>query len=155
MAAMPPANPKHPILIVDDEPEMLYSLKDLLRYEFEVHTARSGADALELLKTQPIHLIMTDQRMPEMTGVEVLRQGKCEYPAAIRVIFTGYADTAALVDPLNQGNAYRFVAKPWDPEELQATLREACVAYDRIVERRRLMRELRAYEERCQMLDDG
>jgi DNA-binding NtrC family response regulator len=152
---MSSANTRHPILIVDDEPEMLFSLKSLLRHEFDVHLARGGAEALEILKTTPIHLIMTDQRMPEMSGVEVLKHVKVEYPAAIRVIFTGYADTAALVEAINHGNVYRFITKPWDPDDLVASLREACTGYGRIVQRRHLVRELRTYADHCQILTEG
>ncbi len=75
---------KHPILLVDDEPEILFSLRGLLRREFDLHTAQSGAEALEVLKRQPIHVIMTDQRMPEMTGVELLRRARGECPEAPR-----------------------------------------------------------------------
>src|SRR5207247_1718387 len=83
---------KHPILVVDDEPEILYSLRGLLRMQFEVHTAESGREALEILKQQPIHVVMTDQRMPELTGVELLSQVQGEWPDAIRMVFTGYSD---------------------------------------------------------------
>ena len=78
---------KHPILLVDDEPEILYSLKGLLRREFELHTAESGHEALEILTRHAIHVIVTDQRMPEMTGVQLMCRAKNEYPEAIRIVF--------------------------------------------------------------------
>ena len=83
---------KHPILLVDDEPEILFSLQGLLRREFELYTAESGAQALEILQQHPIHVIMSDQRMPEMTGVQLMHRVKDAHPDAIRIVFTGYAD---------------------------------------------------------------
>lgn len=141
---------KHPILLVDDEPEILYSLQGLLRREFELFTAQSGAEALEILKQQSIHVIMTDQRMPEMTGVELLRRAQGEWPQAIRIVFTGYADIKAVVDAVNQGRIYRYLIKPWDPEELIGVLYEACTAYDRAAERERLLVDLQDYLARYQ-----
>jgi DNA-binding NtrC family response regulator len=134
---------------------MLFSLRGLLRREFEVFTAGGGREAIEVLRDHPIHVIMTDQRMPEMTGVEFLNRAKLDHPEAIRVIFTGYADTRALIDAINQANVYRFVAKPWDPDELIGVLRTACGEYQRIVERKRLSAELAELEERCTALADS
>jgi DNA-binding NtrC family response regulator len=136
---------KHSILLVDDEPEILFSLRGLLRREYDLHTANSGAEALEVLHRQPIQVIMTDQRMPEMTGVELLRRARGECPEAIRIVFTGYADIKAVIDAINQGQIYRYLTKPWDPDELLAVLRQACDYYDRIAERRRLLLDLREH----------
>jgi DNA-binding NtrC family response regulator len=147
---------KHPILLVDDEPEILFSLRGLLRKEFELYTAESGAEALEILRQHPVHVIMTDQRMPQMTGVELLRRARGDCPEAIRMIFTGYADIKAVIDAINQGQIYRYLTKPWDPDELLAVLHEACAHYERITERRRLLRDLRDYVARCvQGTSDG
>lgn len=149
--AQPPGDKpvKRPILVVDDEPEMLFSLRNLLRREFEVYTAASGAEGMKILEEHEVHLVMTDQRMPEMTGVELLNRVKCEHPGAMRLIFTGYADIKAVIDAINQGNVFRFVTKPWDPDELLAALREAGRRYDCIVSRNHLLGDLRAYEARC------
>ena len=141
---------KHPILLVDDEPEILFSLRGLLRKEFELHTANSGAEALEVLHAHPAHVIMTDQRMPEMTGVEFLRRARGESPDAIRIVFTGYADIKAVIDGVNQGQIYRYLTKPWDPDELSQALHEACAYYDRVAERRRLLLDLREHLTRGQ-----
>jgi DNA-binding NtrC family response regulator len=145
---------KRPILVVDDELDILQSLKGLLRRDFEVHTANSGAEAITVLEEHPIHVVMTDQRMPQMTGVEFLRRIKTDHPEAIRVIFTGYADIQAVVDAVNQGNVFRYVAKPWNPEELIDALREAGEVYDRLAERERLLADLREHEQRCVTFDD-
>ncbi len=136
---------KHSILIVDDEPEILFSIKGLLRREFNLYTAESGAEALEILHEHPIHVVMTDQRMPEMTGVELIGKVKSEYPDAIRMVFTGYADIKAVIDAINKGGLFRYITKPWDPDELVDALREAASEYDRLVERRRLLADLKEH----------
>ncbi len=141
---------KHPILLVDDEPEILFSLRGLLRQEFDLHTAESGAEALDILHGGPVHVIMTDQRMPRMTGVELLNRAKGDCPEAIRIIFTGYADIKAVIDAVNQGQIYRYLTKPWDPDELMAVLHQACAHYERLAERRMLLVEMRDHLSRCQ-----
>jgi response regulator RpfG family c-di-GMP phosphodiesterase len=148
------ASAKRPILVVDDEPDILHSLKALLRREYEVYTAGSGLEAMKVLQEHVIHLVMTDQRMPQMTGVDVLKRVKCEHPEAIRLIFTGYADIQAVVDAVNKGNVFRYVAKPWDPDVLMTVLHEAGEVYDRLSERERLLADLQAHEQRCMQFDD-
>src|SRR4051812_6720119 len=138
------ASKRHTILIVDDEPDVVASVKDLLRLDYKVLGATRAADALEVVEREPVHVVMTDQRMPEMTGVELLEQVRARRPDAMRLLFTGYADIRAVVDAINRGNVYRYINKPWDPEELMAIIREACDRYDLIAERRQLLDELRA-----------
>ncbi len=154
-AAATPPPPRRPILVVDDEPEMLFSVRNLLRREFDVHTAASGAEGIKILQEHVIHLVMTDQRMPEMTGVELLQRVKNEHPGAMRLIFTGYADVKAVIDAINQGNVFRFVTKPWEPEDLLAALREAGERYDLIARRNQLLSEMQAYEARCIAFKDS
>jgi signal transduction histidine kinase len=129
---------RHTILVVDDEPDVVKSVKDLLRMDYKVLGATRAADAVEILRGEEVHLVMTDQRMPEMTGVQFLSKVRGDYPQAIRLLFTGYADIRAVIDAINQGNVYRYITKPWDPDELQSVIREACERYDLIVERKRL-----------------
>jgi DNA-binding NtrC family response regulator len=155
MSTAGPAPSKHPILVVDDEPEILFSLRGLLRREFDVCTAGSGQEAMEILQQQPIHVVMTDQRMPAMTGVELLSQVQGQWPDAIRMVFTGYSDIKAVIDAINQGHIFRYITKPWDPDELRAVLRHACEEYDRIVERRRLLTDLRDAQPRSLALLAG
>ena len=154
-AAPRPAHVKRPILVVDDEPEMLYSLKNLLRRDYDITTARSGEEGMKILEEREIHIVMTDQRMPAMTGVEMLRRMKSEHPGAMRLIFTGYADVKTVIDAINQGNVFRYITKPWDPEELLKALGEAGERYDRIIERNLLLNDLRKYEARCVEYADG
>jgi response regulator RpfG family c-di-GMP phosphodiesterase len=146
---------KHSILVVDDEEEILHSLRGLLRMEFNVYTANSGREAIKILEQEPIHIILSDQRMPEMAGVELLAQARGERPGAIRVMFTGYTDVKAVIDAINQGQIYRYIAKPWQPDELLTVLREARAAFDRQAGQRRLLIELQNYQMRCLALIEG
>lgn len=146
---------KHLILLVDDEPEILESLRGLLRMEFQVRLAESGLEALHIMKHEPIQVVMTDQRMPEMTGVELLSQVQGGWPDAVRMVFTGYSDIKAVIDAVNHGHIFRYITKPWDPDELRATLHQACEEYERTTERKHLVSDLRGYESQCQELVSG
>jgi signal transduction histidine kinase len=134
--------PRHSILVVDDEPDVVRSVKDLLRLDYKVFTATSADEGMKILAENVIDVIMTDQRMPEMTGVEFLKQVRDPHPDATRLLFTGYADISAVIAAINQGNVYRYIAKPWDPDELQTIIREACERHDLIVQRKQLIEDL-------------
>jgi signal transduction histidine kinase len=138
---------RHTILVVDDEPDVVQSVQDLLRLEFRVLGTTRAVEGLKILQEHEVHIVMTDQRMPEMTGVEFLSRIRGEHPDAIRLLFTGYADMKAVVDAINQGNVYRYISKPWDSDELQALMRQAAAQYDLIVERNRLLKELQVKNE--------
>jgi len=97
---------------------------------------------------------MTDQRMPEMTGVQLMRRVANEHPEAIRIVFTGYADIKAVIDAINNGGLYRYITKPWDPDELIALLHEAADRYDEIVGRNQLMSDVLEYVEHGQRIVD-
>jgi signal transduction histidine kinase len=134
---------RHTILVVDDEPDVVKSVKDLLRLDYRVLGATSATEGLRLLQSEEVHIVMTDQRMPEMTGVEFLGQARGDAPEAIRLLFTGYADIKAVIDAINQGSVYRYISKPWDPDELQSIIREAAQRYDLLAERKNLLKILR------------
>src|SRR5438093_1056749 len=131
------------ILVVDDEPDVVRSVKDLLRLDYRVLGATRASEALEVMQKEPVQVVMSDQRMPEMSGVEFLRRVREMRPDAVRLLFTGYADIRAVIDAINQGNVYRYITKPWDPDELQTVIREACDRYDLVAERKQLVEELR------------
>ena len=133
---------RHTILVGDDEPDVVQSVQDLLRLDYKVLGATRAEDGMRLLGEQEVHVVMTDQRMPETTGVEFLHQIRGAHPDAVRLLFTGYADIRAVIDAINQGNVYRYITKPWDPDELQSIIREATERYDLMVERKRLIGEL-------------
>lgn len=133
---------RHTLLVLDDEPDVVKSVQDLLRMKYRVLGATNGREAMELIRNEEVHLVMTDQRMPEMTGVEFLSKVRGECPEAVRLLFTGYADIRAVIDAINQGNVYRYITKPWDPDELETVIDEAAERYDLIVERNRLLKLL-------------
>ena len=131
------------LLVVDDESEVLHSVHDLLRLDYRVLTCQSGDEALAVLdSSEPIQVVMSDQRMPGMTGVEVLRHAQPRRPEATRLMLTAYADIKAVVDAVNQGGVFRYLTKPWDADELQLVVRQAVDQNALIVERDRLMTEL-------------
>lgn len=139
---------RHGLLIVDDEKEILRSLTLTFADDYEVFTASSGAEALEILKRRDVALVIADQRMPEMTGVEFLENTIQINPHIVRIILTGYTDTAALIQAINKGQIYQYVTKPWDRRELKVTIQRALESYDLASENRRLLKELRAANER-------
>src|SRR5260370_12788612 len=109
-------------MIVDDEPATLRTLERLFRENYSVITAQSGAEALSLLEQHDVALIMTDQRMPAMTGIELLDQTVPLRPHMVRLLLTGYTDVGALIQAINSGNVYRYLTKPWDNDDLRMTV---------------------------------
>ncbi len=146
---------KPAILVVDDEAEILYSLRGLLRKEYDFHAAQSGYEALRVLDRTPIHVVMADQRMPEMTGVDFLAQVRTRYPDVTRLLLTGYADLNAVIAAVNQGQVSHYITKPWDPDALRLVLREAYEQHHQLAERRRLLSELNDYLGNCLNLLNG
>jgi response regulator RpfG family c-di-GMP phosphodiesterase len=149
---------KHCLLVVDDEPDVCDSVHDLLRREFRVLKAKSAAEGCKLLQENEVHIIMTDQRMPQTTGVEMLTKARTRHPRAVRMLFTGYADLEAVIAAINQGHVYHFLKKPWQPEELEAAVRSAAAEYDRLVENAeeslRLREELQQLRDRVTALEE-
>ena len=115
------------ILFVDDEQRVLNSMRVMFRREYELHLTTRPKEALEIIKNEPIDVIVADHRMPEMTGVEVLSRVKTQSPRTVRVLLTGYADLDAIEGSINEGEVYRFLTKPCAPEELRDTVRQASV----------------------------
>jgi len=113
------------ILLVDDEVEVLKALTRTLRSLCEVKTAESGSDALEILKNETIHLIIADQQMPVMSGVELLKIVYEKYPHIVRVILTGFSDVNDLIDAINDARIYRYLTKPWENKELKFVVQRA------------------------------
>lgn len=118
--------PEQTILFVDDEPNILASLNRLLRREgFHIHIANSGKEGLEILAQHPVDVIVSDQRMPEMTGVDFLREAKRLYPDTVRMILSGYTELQYITEAINEGAIYKFLTKPWEDEQLKQNIREA------------------------------
>jgi DNA-binding NtrC family response regulator len=118
------------IMIVDDEAANLRLLERLFRQDYNVLTAESGADALSLLEQHDVALIITDQRMPGMSGIELLRRTMTIRPHMVRIILTGYTDVESLVEAINSGRVYRYVTKPWSNDDLRLTVRRALAHHE-------------------------
>jgi response regulator RpfG family c-di-GMP phosphodiesterase len=117
------------ILYVDDEVNNLISFKATFRLKFKIFTAESGKEAIKILDENDIHIIITDQRMPEMTGVEFLVSILEKHPDPMRILLTGYADLNAVIDAVNKGKIYHYLSKPWNEEELESTILKAFEIY--------------------------
>jgi response regulator RpfG family c-di-GMP phosphodiesterase len=122
-------NSKISILYVDDEENNLISFKATFRLKYKVFTAISGADAIGILENNEIHVIITDQRMPNMTGVEFLEKVIEKFADPIRILLTGFADMNAVVDAINKGKIFHYLTKPWNEEELDKTIERAYAIY--------------------------
>lgn len=148
---------KKTLLVVDDEQDVCDSVHDLLRREFVVLKARSAEEGCKLMEQHEVQIIMTDQRMPKTSGVELLKKVRKGHPQAVRMLFTGYADLESIIAAINQGHIFQFLKKPWNPDELQLAVHSAAEEYDRLVEQadevQRLKSELHQVRERVQLLE--
>jgi len=123
------------LLIVDDEPGILSSLRRLLRPAgYKIHTAESGQAGLLVLEQEVVDLVISDMRMPEMDGAKFLEQVRARWPGTTRILLTGYADVNSTIEAINRGEIFRYIAKPWDDNDLMLVVRDA-------LERRRLQNE--------------
>ena len=121
----------HTILFVDDEVNILKALRRLTRHEpWTVLCASRGVEALETLEHSPAQVVVSDQRMPEMSGVDLLQAVRDRHPDVVRMMLTGYTEMNVAVDAINRGEIYRLITKPWNDEELKATIRQAFDHYD-------------------------
>lgn len=131
------------ILLVDDEENILAAMRRVLRREgYRILTANGGSEGLELLATTPVDVIVSDQRMPNMTGVEFLRQAKALYPDTVRIVLSGYTELQSITDAINEGAIYKFLTKPWDDELIRANIAEAFRHKELGDDNRRLTQEL-------------
>ncbi|MEQ8243252.1 hybrid sensor histidine kinase/response regulator [Fulvivirga sp.] len=138
-----PDNNKELILYVDDEVKNLDSFKIIFRREYDVLVAKSAQEGLEMLKENEVRLVITDQRMPNMTGVEFLEKIANLYPEITRIILTGYSDMEAIISAINKGRVFRYITKPWDKNELKETIDYALEAYKLRIENKELIKQLK------------
>lgn len=131
-AAPVPPSTKPRVLFVDDDERVLNALRALFRADYEVLLAGNPGEALALLRADPVPIVVSDQRMPGTTGVEFLREVRKLYPRTVRLLLTGYSDLAAMVGSINEGEVFRFVKKPWDNDEIRATLADAVAVAARL-----------------------
>ncbi len=134
--------PKHNILYVDDEESNLRIFRMAFKRHFNILTATGGHEAIDILKENEIHLIITDQKMPEMSGTELLEKVAPDYPEIIRIILTGFADVEAIVKAINRCGIYKYITKPWDKGEMKLTLDKALESYDLKMDKLNLIKEL-------------
>ncbi|WP_331691904.1 HD domain-containing phosphohydrolase [Pseudomonas sp. ZY71] len=151
-APMPAHRPT--VLLVDDEESILNSLRRLLRGQpYDLLLATSGAQALEILAQQPVNLVMSDARMPGMDGASLLAHVRERYPATARIMLTGYADPAAIIKAINDGQIHRYISKPWNDEELLLILRQSLEHQHSEQERKRLERLTRVQNDQLTLLN--
>ncbi len=139
---------RYTILCVDDEEAILESLELTLEDDYRVLLAGTGAEGLEILEREDVALIIADQVMPGMTGVEFLERAIERNPQAIRMMLTGYADIGSLVRAINSGRIYRYIPKPWEPAELRLNVKRALEAYELAHENTQLAAALAEANER-------
>jgi LytS/YehU family sensor histidine kinase len=113
------------ILYVDDEPDNLVTFKATFRRDYNIITSVSGKEALQILDKNTVDLVLTDQRMPEMSGVQLLEKVRDQFPDIVRIIVTGYSDIEAVIGAINNGGVFRYITKPWDERELKMTIENA------------------------------
>jgi response regulator RpfG family c-di-GMP phosphodiesterase len=117
------------VLYVDDESHNLYVFKANFRLDYNVFIAPSASEGLKILHDQEIHVIITDQRMPETTGVEFLASIIPQFPDPVRILLTGYSDIGAVIEAVNKGQIFHYLSKPWDDENLREVIEKAYELY--------------------------
>lgn len=142
------------LLIVDDEVDVLESLRHQFHRTYRVLTSPSGTEAIELLRANDVEVILSDQRMPGMSGDVLLRRARELKPDTIRMLFTGYADIQAVISAVNEGHIFRYILKPWDSVELEGIIRQGIEQHDLLAERRRLIAELQETNARLTEAND-
>jgi diguanylate cyclase (GGDEF)-like protein/PAS domain S-box-containing protein len=135
--------PQCTVLVVDDEPEVVASVRRQLRREFRVLTANDANEALELLGRESVQVIVSDQRMPEISGVELLAEVRERFPKTTRIMLTGYADLKAVIGSVNSGQIFRYITKPWNPDEIRSIVQDAGERSRLLTENERLIEELK------------
>lgn len=142
------------ILLVDDEENIVSALARLLRRDgYRILRALSGREGLELLAQNEVGVIVSDQRMPEMTGVEFLSKVKEAYPDTVRIVLSGYTELNSVTDAINRGAVYKFFTKPWDDDLLRANIEEAFRHHEMKLENARLARELKQANDELKLVN--
>lgn len=140
------------ILYVDDEENNLNSFKAAFRREYDITVALSASEAKEILKNNTFQIIITDQRMPGITGVDFLASIISEYPEAIRMLLTGYADIQAVIDAINKGQIYQYITKPWDEQQMRVIINNAYEIFSLRQENKELLKSLIRANEQLEFL---
>ncbi|MCA9394843.1 MAG: hybrid sensor histidine kinase/response regulator [Candidatus Omnitrophica bacterium] len=142
------------VVVLDDEENIRESVKRLFfRESFAVTSTGDSQEAIGIIEKHPIKVILSDQRMPQITGVEFLKQVREKFPDVVRILITGHADIQAAEDAINYGGVYRFINKPWNSEELKATVKQAIEHHDLVVQNRELFEATKAKNEELEVLN--
>lgn len=131
------------ILVVDDEPRSVETIARVLDDDFDILPAHNGEQAIEVLATNPVEIILADQRMPGMTGIEMLTKARREWPDVVRIVISGFTDAADIISGINEAGIYHYITKPWHPDALLLTVRNAADLSRLQRENVRLAQELR------------
>jgi DNA-binding NtrC family response regulator len=141
------------VLYIDDEINNLNSFKASFRRDFEIYTAQSARDGRKILDSHEIGVIITDQRMPGMTGIEFLESILSVYPDTIRILLTGFSDMNAVMDAINRGQVYKYLVKPWQNDELRLYIQNALEIYHLRKENKELAHKLHLANQELDMLN--
>ncbi|HEY1553391.1 MAG TPA: sigma-54 dependent transcriptional regulator [Kofleriaceae bacterium] len=136
---------RYPILVVDDEQDNLDAFRFNFKKTFDILTANSGPEALALLADKDVAVVVTDQRMPKMTGVELLREVRAQRPETVGIILTAFTDVDVLIEAINLGQVYRYITKPWDAKDVRGVLQYAIERFHLLRENKRLAAQLQEY----------
>ena len=139
---------KYGILYIDDEEGNLRTFRATFKWDYNVFIARSGQEGLEILKNNPVAIIIADQRMPQLTGFEFFKKIIPIYPAPIRIILTGYSDMEVLIKAVNECNIYQYLTKPWNEQEMKHVLENALETYRLRRDNKRLIQDLKIANEK-------
>jgi DNA-binding NtrC family response regulator len=143
------------VLYVDDEINNLNSFKAAFRRDFDIYVAQSAREGRKILDTTEIGVIITDQRMPVMTGIEFLESILSIYPDTIRILLTGFSDMNAVMDAINRGQVYKYLVKPWQNEELKLYIQNALELYHLRKENKDLAHKLQLAIAELNMLNNA
>lgn len=146
---MEEGNEKYNVLYVDDEENNLNSFRAALRRNYNIFTALSGEEGMSILKEKDIHIVVTDQRMPNMTGVQFLQHIPRDQDN-IRIILTGFSDMESIIEAINTGKVYRYITKPWDKDELKITIDNAIETITLRRNNKKLIQELKEHNEQLE-----
>jgi DNA-binding NtrC family response regulator len=148
-------NQSHTILAVDDEPINLRLMERLLRRHYTVLTATSGEEAISIVQREDISLLITDQRMPGMLGTELLRKCLTIKPGMVSLVVTANNDTDTAIEAITNSGAIRVINKPWQPEQILATIHDALAVYERGLKSRKMISQLKQVNENLEQLTRG
>lgn len=140
------------ILYVDDEEHNLLSFKATFRMKYTILTAISADEAVKVMEAKPVEIIFTDQRMPNITGIEFLEKILEKYPDPMRILLTGYADMNAVIDAVNKGKIFHYLSKPWNEEEVDITIQRAYDVYLKKQEIREMNEKLAVSNDQLEFL---